>query len=439
MLKISIFGIGYVGAVTAACISNDGFPVIAADVNPDKVAVLNAGRSPIVEPGLPELLLKGVENGLLSATTSCADAIANSDLSIICVGTPSLQSGDLDLSYVKAVAGEIGAALAHKSEFHSIVMRSTMLPGSMHSVVIPALEEASGKKAGLDFGIAYYPEFLREATAIRDYRDPAVIVLGAMDDLTLERLRQINSRLTAKEFVVDVKTAEAIKYANNCWHAVKITFANEVGNIAQATGIDGHKVMDAVCADHRLNISPAYLKPGMAYGGSCLPKDLRALRYKARSMEIATPLLDAVAASNTNQISRAFDLIARSGKRKIGMLGLSFKAGTDDLRESPLVEIAERLHGKGFDVRIYDESVSYTALTGANLSYVSTHLPHLAGLLVDSLDDIGEHADILVVGNSDPNFQSVLRQARPDQMIVDFVRLDQDARTNGENYVGLCW
>jgi GDP-mannose 6-dehydrogenase len=439
MIGVSIFGIGYVGAVTAGCISSDGFAVTAVDINPSKVAMLNKGRSPIVEPGLPELLQAGVATGVLRATTDCRDALARSDLSIVCVGTPSRANGDLDLSYVAGVAQEIGQALKDKKGYHSVVMRSTMLPGSMASMVIPILEQESGKKAGIDFGVAYYPEFLREATAIRDYRDPAVVVLGAMDDVTLNRLREINAKLAAREVVVDIATAEAIKYANNCWHAVKITFANEIGNIAKATGIDGHKVMEALCADRRLNISTAYMKPGMAYGGSCLPKDLRALRYKARSVEVATPLLDAVAASNTTQIGRAFDLIAAPGKRKIGMLGLSFKAGTDDLRESPLVEIAERLYGKGYDLRIYDECVRYTELMGANLSYVRTHLPHLAGLMVDSIDQVSDHADVLVVGNSDPRFETAVKRARSDQTVIDFVRIDNSARTNGGSYVGLCW
>jgi GDP-mannose 6-dehydrogenase len=439
MLRVSVFGIGYVGAVTSACISDSGFKVTAVDVSPGKVNAINSGTSPIVEPGLPELLRGGVERGLLRATTSAEDAIANSDLSIICVGTPSLPNGDLDLTYVQSVAEEIGAALAQKEEFHSIVMRSTMLPGSMHKVVIPALERTSGKRAGIDFGVAYYPEFLREASAIADYRNPSVIVLGIMDDLSLAWLREINANLAAPEVVVDVPTAEAIKYANNSWHAVKITFANEIGNIAQAAGVDGHKVMEAVCADKRLNISPAYMIPGMAYGGSCLPKDLRALRYKARSLDVGTPLLDALAESNSTQIGRAFNLITRSGKRKVGMLGLSFKAGTDDLRESPLVEIAERLHGKGYDLRIYDKNVRHASLTGANLSYIGTHLPHLADLMVDSIDQIDEHAEVLVVGNSDPMFHEIVLKAKPHQTIVDFVRVDKDVRTDGGQYVGLCW
>ena len=438
-LRVSVFGIGYVGAVTAACICKDGFAVHAVDINPAKAEALGKGISPIVEPGLPELLLGAVENGLLTAGTSVAHALEVTDLSIICVGTPSMRNGNLDLSYVAAVAEDLGKALKVKEGFHSIVMRSTMLPGSMNGTVIPILERFSGKKAGIDFGLAYYPEFLREATAIADYEDPAVIVLGVEDQATLARLREINQKLTSPEFIVDIKTAEAIKYANNCWHATKISFANEIGNIAKAAGIDGHKVMEAVCADKRLNISPVYMKPGMAYGGSCLPKDLRALRYSARSMEVATPLLDAVAESNQTQIDRAFNMIAATGKKNVAMLGLSFKAGTDDLRESPLVEIAERLHGKGFKLKIFDENVRYSALTGANLSYVRAHLPHLADLLVESIDEASEDADVLVVGNSDRRFGGTMVSKRDDQVVIDFVRINKEARSNNEDYAGLCW
>lgn len=437
-LRVSIFGIGYVGAVTAACITRDGFPVVAVDVSPSKVKMLAQGVSPIVEPGLADLLKSAVEGHLLTATTSAEEAIDTTDISIVCVGTPSLPNGNLDLSYIAAVSEEIGAALANKDEFHSVVIRSTMLPGSMHGTVIPLLERASGKKAGVDFGIAYYPEFLREATAIADYERPAVIVLGVMDDQTLAQLRAVNTKLTAPEELVDIRTAEAIKYANNCWHAVKITFANEIGNIANAVGIDGHRVMEVVCADKRLNISQAYMKPGMAYGGSCLPKDLRALRYKARSMEVNTPLLDATHLSNQAQIDRAFNMIAQSGRRSVGMLGLSFKAGTDDLRESPMVEIAERLHGKGFKITIFDENVQYSALMGANLSYVQSHLPHIASMISADMDGIVNDSEVLVIGNADPRFAEACSRKRSDQIVVDFVRMDRAARTEAD-YFGLCW
>ncbi|HEX2558520.1 nucleotide sugar dehydrogenase, partial [Phenylobacterium sp.] len=335
-------------------------------------------------------------------------------------------------------AQDIGAAIAQKSDFHSVVVRSTMLPGSMTGAIIPALEEASGKKARGGFGIAYYPEFLREATAIHDYDNPSVIILGVEDELTLARLRQLNAHLNSPEMLVDITTSEAIKYANNCWHATKLTFANEIGNISKACGIDGHKVMEALCMDTRLNISPAYMKPGMAFGGSCLPKDLRALRAKGRALNVQTPLLDGVSIANEVQIQRAFQMITQSGHKDIGFLGLSFKAGTDDLRESPLVEIAERLHGKGYRLKIFDENVRYTDLN-SNHSYIRTNLPHLADLMVDTLDELRAHAQVLVVGNADPKFRDVMQTRRDDQVVVDLVRINSGARTNNQDYAGLCW
>jgi GDP-mannose 6-dehydrogenase len=437
-LSVSVFGAGYVGAVTAACIAKTGVKVVAVDLDKNKVEQIARGISPIVEPGLPELLKSGVEKGLITATTDAKAAVAQTNLSIVCVGTPSDPSGEPNLRYAVGAAKDIGAAIAQKSEFHSVVVRSTMLPGSMTGAIIPALEEASGKKARGGFGIAYYPEFLREATAIHDYENPSVIVLGVEDELTLARLRQLNAHLTAPEKLVDITTSEAIKYANNCWHATKLTFANEIGNIARACGIDGHKVMEAVCMDTRLNISPAYMKPGMAFGGSCLPKDLRALRAKGRSVNVQTPLLDGVSIANDVQIQRAFQLITQWGQKDIGFLGLSFKAGTDDLRESPLVEIAERLHGKGYRLKIFDENVRYTDLN-SNHSYIRTNLPHLADLMVDTLEELNAHAKVLVVGNADPRFRDVMQTRRDDQVVVDLVRINSGARTNNEDYAGLCW
>lgn len=437
-MHVSVFGIGYVGAVTAGCLTAQGHHVVAVDMNPSKVEMINRGLAPIVEPGLDQLIKDGVEARRLQATTDARMAIANSVLSIICVGTPSLPNGNLDLSHVAAVCEEIGRALKEKDKFHSIVLRSTMLPGSMRETVIPVLERVSGKRAGKDFGIAIYPEFLRESTAIKDYLNPAAIIIGVMDDETLARLREMNIALQAPELVVDLSAAEAIKYANNCWHAVKITFANEIGNICRQLGIDGHQVMNALCADTRLNISPAYLKPGMAFGGSCLPKDLRALRYRAKSVDVKTPLLDATSDSNALQIDRAFQMIAAGGKKRVGMLGLSFKSGTDDLRESPLVEVAERLYGKGYDLRIYDRNVRYAALTGSNLHYVRSHLPHLSALIVDDIGKVWDHAEIIVVGNADPEFKDAANRAKPEQQVVDFVRIEPTLRS-AQNYQGLCW
>jgi GDP-mannose 6-dehydrogenase len=435
-MRIGIFGIGYVGAVSAACLSRDGHHVIAVDPNPVKVDAILNGVSPIVEQGLPEMIAQAVKRGNLHATASAEEAIDNTDLSLICVGTPSRPNGSLDTSYVRWVAEAIGARLKTRSTHHSVVFRSTILPGTMETLLIPTLEAASGKVAGVDFGVGYYPEFLREGTAIRDYDDPGAIVFGVMDDLTLSRLQSMYSRSPVKPTTVDVRTAEAIKYVNNAWHATKISFANEVGNIMQSTGVDSHRVMEVLCADRRLNISPAYLLPGFAYGGSCLPKDLAALRYKAREMDVASPFLDAVIATNENQLNKAFRMVAQAGHRKVGMIGISFKIDTDDLRESPLVNLAERLIGTGHDLRIFDPNVRMSRLTGSNLAYMHDRLPHLAAVLVEDLDEAIDHGQTVVIGNSS-HARDAVERAR-GKSVVDLVRFASNARSGGD-YQGICW
>lgn len=439
-MRISVFGAGYVGAVTSACLCKSGHEVVAVDVSQEKVDSINSGKSPIVEAGVDELFVEALAAGRLSATTDAAAAIAATDMSIVCVGTPSRPNGSLNLEYILEVCGEIGPAIAAKSSFHSVVFRSTMLPGSMNNTVIPALESATGTVAGEGFGVAIYPEFLRESTAVMDYFYPEVTVLGRHDDITIERLRAISCPATRAEYVVDIPTAEMIKYTNNCWHATKIVFANEIGNIAKKAEVDGHLVMEVLCADKRLNVSSAYMKPGMAFGGSCLPKDLRALRYRATQLDVSTPMLDAVGSSNSLQIDRAFNTIMSKSKLgRVGLLGLSFKSGTDDLRESPLVEIAERLYGKGIDLRIYDDNVRYSALNGANLGFVNTRLPHLSKLMVDEIDEIYEHAEVIVIGNADPRFADVMDRCKPAQSVVDLVRIASDRPRSGGAYEGLCW
>ncbi|MFC5068077.1 nucleotide sugar dehydrogenase [Flaviflagellibacter deserti] len=436
-MDISVFGIGYVGAVSAACLSRDGNKVIAADVNREKVDGLNAGVSPIVEPGLDELIRGGVANGSLSATGDTEQAVRESDLSFVCVGTPSAPNGSLDISYLVNVTEHLGSAIRKKNSHHSVVYRSTMLPGTMDSIIIPKLEAASGKKAGDGFGIAYYPEFLRESTAIKDYDNPGTIVFGKRDELTFDKLLEIHKKIPVSPIAVDIRAAEAIKYTNNAWHALKISFANEIGNICKAAGIDGHTIMSVLCADHRLNISPAYLKPGFAFGGSCLPKDLRALRYKARQLEVPTPILDATLAANEVQLARAYQMIAATGSRRIGMVGLSFKSGTDDLRESPFVELCEMLYGRGYDVRIYDPNIQIGKLTGANYQYIRSRLPHLASLLTTQIDDVVDHAEVLVLGNADVS-REVLKRVDDDRLVIDLVRVDQGMASN-ERYQGICW
>jgi len=436
-MRISVFGIGYVGAVTAACLCRDGHSVVAVDPNDVKVNEVNDGLAPIGEPGLGDLVATAVASGRLSATRDAAAAVAATDLSIVCVGTPSNPNGSLDTRYVARVAEEIGAAVAGKPG-HIVVIRSTMLPGTMRDLVIPTLERTSGGIAGKDFGVAYYPEFLRESTAILDYDDPGTIVFGAIDERTVTALSGLVAHLGVKPIVVDIDTAEMIKYVNNAWHAAKISFANEIGNICKGVGVDGHTVMNVLCQDTRLNISRAYLTPGFAFGGSCLPKDLRALRYKARTIDVATPMLNSALFANEIQLERAFQMVAATGARRVGFLGLSFKANTDDLRESPLVELAEKLLGKGYSLKIYDPSVSYSELTGANLQYVMSHVPHLSRLLVDTIEEMCVDAEAVVIGKKDPGIARLVKRLRGATPIIDLVRIDAEQRSNGA-YTGICW
>jgi len=436
--KISVFGIGYVGAVVSACLVKQGHSVIAVDVSAQKIDSLNAGRSPIVEPGLDELIAEGRKSGRLRATSGVADALDGSTVSFVCVGTPSLPSGKLDLGYVIKVCEEIGAALARKTQWHSVVIRSTILPGTMRNVVVPALERTSGKQAGIDFGIAFLPEFLRESTAIDDYLRPSAVVIGGEDQRTIDLLVAMCGTNEAPLFVTDLGTAEAVKYANNAWHALKVSFANEIGSICKASQVDGMRVMEILCSDKKLNISKAYLKPGFAFGGSCLPKDLRAIRHHARANDVMTPLLDATLDANETQIDRAFGLITKYEHRRVGLLGLSFKADTDDLRESPLVELAERLLGKGFDLKIYDRNIVFTNLMGANRNFTLARLPHLASLLTDDLQSVIEHGETIVIGNADPAFGSLHASMPEGKRVVDFVRPDRKLPEITQ-YDGICW
>ena len=437
-MKISIFGIGYVGAVTAGCLSRDGHSVIAVDIHPEKVKALASGASPIVEPGLDELLVRGVQRGLLSATTSVHDAIDQSDISFVCVGTPAQANGSLNLEYVMRVSDQIGSSLAQKDGFHSVVMRSTMLPGSMDELVIPKIEQASGKRAGEGFGVAYYPEFLREGSAIKDYDEPGAIVFGGRDSPTLDRLANMYSNFPVVPIRMDIRAAEAVKYANNAWHALKISFANELGLICKSMDVDSHDVMETLCSDRKLNISAAYLKPGFAFGGSCLPKDLKALRYGARKMDLDTPLLDAVLAANEHQLRHTSEMVEALGLRNVGIIGLSFKPETDDLRYSPFVELAERLLGRGYKVRIYDPIVRLSRLTGANHAFVAEHLPHIADLLVEEPAELIEHSEVVVIGNKAEAQPLMPDLQKSKKRLIDVVRVDRALRTDGQ-YQGLCW
>jgi GDP-mannose 6-dehydrogenase len=429
---------GYVGVVAAGCLADDGHHVIGVDSNPTKVALINRGAAPIVEQEVGEIVERNVEAGRLQAMDDVASAIAHTDISFICVGTPSQLNGSLDLRFVRKVCEEIGAALRTEDGFHVTVVRSTMLPGTMRDTVIPTLEEYSGKKAGTEFGVCNNPEFLREGTAVSDYRNPPKTVIGGTDVRSGDLLASLYAALDAPLVRTSVETAEMVKYVDNVWHALKVAFANEIGNICKPLSIDSHEVMEIFCKDTKLNLSRYYLKPGFAFGGSCLPKDVRALTYKARTLDLDLPVLNAILPSNQLQIERGYAMIAAKGKRKIGVLGFSFKAGTDDLRESPVVEVIERLIGKGYDLRIYDKNVNMAALTGANRDYILNHIPHISRIMVTSMDEVLEHAEVLVVGNGSIEFNGLAARLRPGQSLVDLVRIKGDT-SNGGQYDGICW
>jgi GDP-mannose 6-dehydrogenase len=433
-MRISVFGLGYVGAVSAACLAADGHTVVGVDTNQVKVDLLNQGRAPVIEEGLGELIEQGVRSGRLRATTDCDEAVATTDLGFVCVGTPSKSNGSLDLAYLRRVADDIGQAIGRQQTDFMVVIRSTVLPGTTRQVVLPDLERAAGRPVA----VGVHPEFLREGTAIRDYNEPPKVVVGADDPRVQELVAQVAARPGAPLIQIDLELAEMVKYADNAWHALKVTFANEIGSLAKAQGLDGQRVMDIFCADTKLNLSPVYLRPGFAFGGSCLPKDVRALRYQGRSLDLDLPVLNAILPSNTQQLDRAFQLVAEAGSRRVGVLGLAFKAGTDDLRESPMVEVVERLIGKGYDVRIYDANVNLAKLVGANKSYILDQIPHISDLMVTSVTEVLDHARTVVIGNRDPAFQEVAERPRPGQRIVDLVRV-VDRRSDGDGYDGICW
>ena len=437
-MKISIFGLGYVGAVSAGCLASDGHEVIGVDPNQTKVDLINNGQTPIIEKDIGEMVASSVEANRLRATTHVHEAVLDSDISLICVGTPSQLNGNLDLSFVRRVCEEIGAAIKEKAGFHVVVARSTMLPGSMRSVVIPTLEQYSGKTAGKDFGVCNNPEFLREGTAVFDYYNPPKTVIGETDAQAGDVLVKLYEKMDAPLVRTDVETAEMVKYTDNNWHAVKVAFANEIGNLSKALGIDGHKVMEIFCKDTKLNLSPYYMKPGFAFGGSCLPKDVRALTYKARSLDLDLPLLNSLMLSNQRQVQKGMEMVTAYGKKRVGILGFAFKAGTDDLRESPLVEVIESLIGKGYEMRLYDRNVSLAALTGANRDYILNHIPHISKLMVESMEDVLSFAEVIVIGNSAPEFRNILEQVKPGQVVVDLVRIVPNKSEAGR-YDGICW
>ena len=437
-MRISVFGLGYVGAVVAACLARKGHEVVGVDSEPDKVAMLNAGKSPIIERDIEEIIAAEVAAGRLRATTDVADAVPRSDLIMVCVGTPCRGSGEIDLQHVRRVCEQIGASLHAHPGAPVVVVRSTLLPGTTRSVVIPTLEASSGGKAGIDFGVCINPEFLREGTAVHDYLNPPKTVIGELNRASGDLLASLYAGLAAPLIRTDIETAEMVKYADNGWHALKVGFANEIGRLCKAQGVDSHRVMDIFCRDTRLNLSAAYLKPGFAFGGSCLPKDLRALLHRAKSLDLSLPILAAVLPSNELQIERAVQTVIDHGNRKVGILGLSFKAGSDDLRNSPMVELAERLLGKGFELRIYDGNVRLASIRGANRDYILNRIPHLSALLAESIEEVLEHAGTLVIGNADPAFRDILPRIGYRQTVIDLVRLGDCHSVSGV-YEGVSW
>jgi GDP-mannose 6-dehydrogenase len=438
-MKVSVFGLGYVGSVSAASFAADGHEVVGVDVNADKVAAVNAGRSPIVEPGLDQLLAKGVAERRVRATTGTAEAVQASEVSLVCVGTPSRKNGSLDLTYLERVCEQIGTALRDKPAYHVVVVRSTVLPGTTHDVVIPALERASGKTYGEEFGVSVNPEFLREGTPLKDFRKPPLTLVGHNHAADASGTITLYQAIDAPLVSTSIRVAEMIKYTSNAWHALKVCFANEIGTLCKRLDIDSHDVMDVFCRDEKLNISTYYLKPGFAFGGSCLPKDVRALQYRAKEVDVDLPVISSILPSNRLQIQHAFDQVMDTGRQRIGLLGFSFKAGTDDLRESPIVILAEALLGKGRSLCIYDQNVSLARLVGANKEYIEQQIPHLSSLLCDTIDEVIGRSDVIVVGNESPEFADALTRTRADQIVIDLVRLPIAGSLLQADYRGICW
>lgn len=437
-MKIAVLGLGYVGTVSAGCLAEEGHQVFGVDPEPRKVDLINAGKTPIIEKDIGQMIERQVAAGRLSATTDVAAAVRRCDLLLICVGTPSRSNGDIDLKYVERVCEQVGTALRGHPGAPVVVVRSTMLPGTMRGRVIPALEASSGKRAGVEFGVCINPEFLREGTAVQDYFNPPKTVIGEVNRASGDVLASLYARIGAPLVRTDIETAEMVKYADNAWHALKVGFANEIGSLCKGLGLDSHRVMDIFCRDTKLNISPYYLKPGFAFGGSCLPKDLRALLYKAKTLDVSAPILAAILPSNAEQIDRGVRAVIDQGWKKVGVLGLSFKAGTDDLRESPVVEMTERLIGKGYDLRVYDSNVRLASIHGANRDYILHRIPHISRLMRESIEEVLEHADTVVIGNAAPEFRDVPKRLTDRQTLIDFVRVT-DARSVSGIYEGICW
>ena len=438
--SISVFGLGYVGTVTATCLAHKGHNVIGVDLSMAKVEALEAGHSPIVEPHVGNLISECHAADRLHATSDSEYAVLNSEISFLCVGTPSLRNGKLDLGHIEPVCREIGLVLKKKIGFHLVVLRSTVLPGTAEIIVVPALEKSSGKRLGQDFGVCVNPEFMREGTAVADFLEPTMTVIGAADLKHSGMLRKIYKWAPGRIFETSFRSAEMVKYACNAWHAVKVSFANEVGTLAKELGVDAETLVEIFTADTKLNISPTYLKPGFAFGGSCLPKDVRALNYRAKELDLNLPLFQSILPSNDAHLDRAVEMVLETGKKRIGMLGLSFKAATDDLRESPQVQLVKRLLGEGRQIRIWDDTVSLGRLIGSNRQYIEEVIPHIGSLLSTSLSEVLKDAEVVVIATRGLNHDELRVCLRPDHVVIDLVNLERGSRpaTSGD-YEGICW
>jgi GDP-mannose 6-dehydrogenase len=441
-MKVAVFGLGYVGVVSAACFARDGHTVVGVDPNTVKTDFLGRGKSPIVEPGLEGLIASAVASGRLTCSDHAA-AVAQCDILMVCVGTPGQVNGSLDLTYVRRTVQQIGEQLAKSNDYKVVVIRSTLLPGSMQGVVIPILEQFSRRHAGTEFGVCINPEFLREGSAIYDYDHPPKTVIGASDERAAGMVRDLYASLSAPVMLTSLRTAEMIKYIDNSWHALKITFANEIGRLCKAMDLDGRHLMRLFCMDTKLNVSAAYLRPGFAFGGSCLPKDVRALTYQGRLLDVDTPVLNSILGSNQIHIAHALSMIRATGRRRVGLLGLSFKEGTDDLRESAIVTLAEQLIGKGYELAIYDKNVRLASLMGANREYILNHIPHIGRLLVDRPEQLFDQADVIVVASADPEFAALLRALEQPRAVIDLVGVwntsEVDSGVAKESYDGIAW
>jgi GDP-mannose 6-dehydrogenase len=438
-VRISIFGLGYVGAVSLACLARDGHDVVGVDVDPHKLDLIRSGRSPIVEEGIQELMKKVVDSGHVRVTDSAQEAVRDTELSFVCVGTPSNPNGGQDLTALRRVMTEIGRALAGKRERHTVVLRSTAQPGTLEEVVRPLLEEHSGLKSDRDFAVCFQPEFLREGTSIKDYDNPPLTIVGAREAEVVEPVRRIFGHLPCEFVVTSIGVAELMKYACNAFHALKITFANEMGRVSRSVGVDARQVMDLVCRDTRLNISPAYMKPGFAFGGSCLPKDLRALNYLGKVRDLTLPMMGSLLGSNRAHIDHALEMVMVPGVRRVGLIGLSFKAGTDDLRESPLVAVAERLIGKGYQLRIYDPEVNLSRLLGANKRFIQETIPHFETLMVTDIRAAVADTPAALVSVGGPKVVAALAEHGNEELaVVDLVGLPRE-KIKCARYSGVCW